>query len=110
MRRRMTCPRQWARLFIPSFRDARSADPESGDYGAKFRVHRSAMPRNEGGRKQKASNQILLGDDFAKPRIVDEKFLNELMHAVLEDVVHMAVFEPVADAAGVTLRRPLAAI
>src|SRR5260221_345871 len=32
------------------------------------------------------------------------------MHAVLEDIVHMAVLQPVADAAGVALRSALAAI
>ena len=32
------------------------------------------------------------------------------MHAMLEDIVHMAVLEAVADAAGVTLRGALAAI
>ena len=32
------------------------------------------------------------------------------MHPVLEDVVHIAVFEPVADAAGVALGRALAAV
>src|SRR3954463_6609835 len=57
-----------------------------------------------------ASNQILLGDDLAKPCVIRNEFLDELMDAVLENIVHMAVFEPVADAAGVALGGALAAI
>src|SRR5581483_11701683 len=56
------------------------------------------------------SNQILLGDDFAEPRIVRDELLDEFVHAVLEDVVHVGVLQPVADAAGMTLRGTLAAI
>src|SRR5450432_4077389 len=59
---------------------------------------------------QSPSNQILLGDDFAKPRIVRDELLDEFVHAVLEDVIHVTVLQPVADAAGVALRRALAAI
>src|ERR1700754_514854 len=59
---------------------------------------------------QKSSDQVLLGDDFAEPRIVRDEFLNEFVHAVLEDIVHVAVLEPVADTAGVALRGALAAI
>src|ERR1700720_1963654 len=55
-------------------------------------------------------DQILLGDDFAEPRIVRKEFLDEFMDAMLEDIVHMAVFKPVADATGMTLRGALAAI
>src|SRR5882757_3940374 len=57
-----------------------------------------------------ASDQILLGDDFTEPCIVSDELLDEFMHAVLEDIVHMAVFKPVADAAGVALGGALAAI
>src|SRR3954464_5694512 len=56
------------------------------------------------------SDQILLGDDLSEPRIVEDELLDELVHAVLEDVVHVGVLEPVADAAGVALGRTLAAI
>src|SRR5690242_173957 len=56
------------------------------------------------------SNQILPRDDLAQARIVGEELLNEFMHAVLEDVVHVRVLEPVADAAGVALGRALPAI
>src|SRR5882757_11263457 len=57
-----------------------------------------------------SSNQVLPGDDFAEPAVVGDEFLNEFMHAALENVVHMAVFETVANAAGVALRGALAAI
>src|SRR5689334_1968873 len=56
------------------------------------------------------SNQILLRDDFAQPRIVGNELLDEFMYAVLENVVHVRMFQPVADAAGVTLGRALAAV
>src|SRR6185312_17339227 len=56
------------------------------------------------------SYQILAGDDFAKPRVVGDEFLDELVHAMLEDVVHVAVLEAIADAAGMALRGALAAI
>src|ERR1700679_3925100 len=56
------------------------------------------------------SNQILFGDDFTEPAVVCDEFLNEFMDAVLENIVHVAVFQPVADAAGVALGRALTAI
>src|ERR1700761_5815010 len=56
------------------------------------------------------SNQILLRDDFAQPGIVVDEFLDEFMHAVLEDIVHVRMLQPVADAAGVALGGTLAAI
>src|SRR4051794_17289487 len=56
------------------------------------------------------SNQILFGDDLAEPAIVQNEFLDEFMHAVLEDIVHVAVLETVADAAGVALGGALAAV
>src|ERR1700677_1073285 len=56
------------------------------------------------------SNQILFGDDFTEPAVVGDEFLNEFMDAVLENIVHVAVFQPVADAAGVALGRALTAI
>src|SRR5882757_5370509 len=56
------------------------------------------------------SNQILPADDFTEPRVVRNEFLDEFMHTVLEDVVHVAVFEAVAYPAGVALRGALAAI
>src|SRR5215510_13041022 len=56
------------------------------------------------------SGQILPGDDFAEARIIRDELLDELVHAVLENVVHVAVLEPVADAAGMALRRTLATI
>src|ERR1700674_4610179 len=49
-------------------------------------------------------------DVFSDPRIVRDEFLDEFVHAVLEDVVHMAVLEAIADAAGVALGGALAAI
>src|ERR1700693_5696179 len=57
-----------------------------------------------------SSNQILLADDFANPAVIPDEFLNEFMHAVLEDIIHVTVFQPVADTAGVALRGALAAI
>src|SRR5712692_3437018 len=54
------------------------------------------------------SNQILFGDDFAEPCIIRDEFLDEFVHAVLENIVHVAVLQAVTDAAGVTLPRPLA--
>src|SRR6478736_6619219 len=59
---------------------------------------------------EKALNQILPGDDLTQPRVIRNEFLDEFMDAMLEDVVHMAVFKPVADAAGVALGSALAAI
>src|SRR5882724_6214454 len=56
------------------------------------------------------SNQILPGDDFTEPCVVCNELLDEFMHAVLEDIIHMAVFQPVADAAGVALGGALASI
>src|ERR1700749_4782634 len=56
------------------------------------------------------SNLVLLGDDFAEPRIIRDELLDEFVHAVLEDVIHVGMLEPVADTAGVALRRTLAAI
>ena len=58
----------------------------------------------------KTSDQVLFRDDFAKPCIIRNEFLNEFMHAVLEDIVHVAVFKAIADAAGVALGGALAAI
>src|SRR5258706_16327225 len=58
----------------------------------------------------KTSDQILFGDDFAKPAVIRNEFLDEFMDAVLEDIVHVAVLKAVADAASMTLRGALAAI
>src|SRR6266436_688469 len=52
------------------------------------RVHKR---RRIGQLHQSPSNQILLGDDFAEPGIVGDELLDEFVHAVLEDVVHVAV-------------------
>src|ERR1700693_6639398 len=56
------------------------------------------------------SNQILLGDDFAEPRIIRNELLDEFVHAVLEDIVHVAVFQSVAHPAGMALGGTLAAV
>src|SRR3981189_2828629 len=56
------------------------------------------------------SDQILLADDLAKPAVVGDEFLDELMHAVLEDIGHVAVLKTVANAAGMALRGALAAV
>src|SRR5215510_12789766 len=61
-------------------------------------------------RRRLWSDQILPGDDLAKPRIVGDEFLDEFVDAVLENVVHVAVLEAVADATRVALRGSLAAI
>src|SRR3954469_19401149 len=62
-------------------------------------------------REQKpSSNQVLPGDDFSEPAVIRNEFLDEFVHAALEDVVHVAVLEPVAYAAGVALGGALAAI
>src|SRR4030095_15183376 len=53
---------------------------------------------------------ILLGDDLTEPCVVRNEFLNEFMDTELEDIVHMAVFKPVSDTAGVALGGALAAI
>src|SRR4029450_3559623 len=73
---------------------------------SRFRVRCFASPRND----DVWSDQILPGDDLAKPRIVGDEFLDEFVDAVLENVVHVAVFEAVTDATGMALRRSLAAI
>src|ERR1700712_3011270 len=57
-----------------------------------------------------SSNQILFGDDLAEPAVIPDEFLDEFMHAALEDIVHVAVLETIAHAAGMTLRGALAAI
>src|ERR1700736_313712 len=56
------------------------------------------------------SNQVLTGDDFAEPTVIRNEFLDKFMQAALEHVVHMAVFEAVADAAGMALRGALPAV
>src|SRR5438445_7830401 len=73
---------------------------------SRFRVRCFASPRNDG----VWLDQILPGDDLAKPRIVRDEFLDEFVDAMLENVIHVAVLEAVADAAGVALRGALAAI
>src|ERR1043165_9715057 len=70
-------------------------------------------PQGDGALTQRScccSYQILLGDDVAEPGIVLDEFLDEFMQSALEDMVHVAVLQPVAHAAGVTLRGALAAI
>src|SRR5258708_7875244 len=44
-------------------------------------------------RRAAGSNQVLPGDDFAKPAVIRDEFLDEFMHAALENVIHVAVFE-----------------
>src|SRR5258708_3518258 len=124
---------QCALLLLPSLH-ARSAWRGGVWGGGRFGIligrrtcgdtpHPRPLPtasRREGGRvhkrrrigqlHQSPSNQILLGDDFAEPGIVRDELLDEFVHAVLEDVVHVAVLQPVANAAGVALCRALAAI
>src|SRR6266404_6698590 len=56
------------------------------------------------------SNQVLFGDDFAKPAVVRNEFLDEFMDAMLEDIVHVAVLQAIADAAGMALGCALTAI
>src|SRR5687768_4818325 len=68
------------------------------------------MPGSSPGMTNNVSNQILLRDDLTQPCVISNEFLDEFMDAMLEDIVHMAVFKPVADAAGVALRGALAAI
>src|SRR5882762_10523004 len=55
-------------------------------------------------------DQILFCDDLAEPAVVRDEFLDEFMHAVLEDIIHIAVLKTVANAAGVALGCALAAI
>src|SRR5260221_4507681 len=50
---------------------------------------------NPWGEPDASSNQVLFGDDFAKPAVIRNEFLNEFMQAVLEDIVHIAVFKAV---------------
>src|SRR5690349_21352775 len=78
----------------------REANPESRDSGSGPADHPGMTDLY----------QILPGDDLTEPRVVRNEFLDEFMDAVLEDIVHMAVFKPVADAAGVALGGALAAI
>src|SRR3954452_20402754 len=73
---------------------------------SRFRVWSFGPSRND----DTSSSQILLADDFDEPAVVADELLDEFMHAVLEDIVHVAVLEPVADAAGVALGGALAAI
>src|SRR6187399_76923 len=75
-----------------------------GTFSAKTRF--ALLP----GRDDVSLDQILLGDDLAEPAVIPDEFLDELMHAVLKNVVHVAVLEPVADAAGMALGGALAAI
>src|SRR5216683_2994362 len=56
------------------------------------------------------SDQILFCDDFTEPAVVRNEFLDEFMHAVLENIIHVAVIEAIADTAGVALGCALAAI
>ena len=56
------------------------------------------------------SHQVLFRDGIAQPRIVRNELLNEFVQTALEQVVHVAVLEPVADAARVALRRTLTAV
>src|SRR3977135_192998 len=56
------------------------------------------------------SDQVLLCDDLTEPAAIRNEFLDEFMHAMLENIIHVAVFEAIADAAGVALRGALAAI
>src|SRR5258706_6007126 len=55
-------------------------------------------------------DQVLLGDDYAKHGVIRNEFLDELVHAVLEDIVHVAVLQAIADTAGMALRGALPAI
>src|SRR5258705_12909505 len=55
-------------------------------------------------------DQILLGDDFAKPGVIRNEFVDEVVHAVLEDIVHVAVLQAIADTAGMALRGAVAAV
>src|SRR5467141_2382154 len=56
------------------------------------------------------SDQVLFGDDFTEPAVIRNEFLDEFMHAMLENIIHVAVLKAIADAAGVALRGALAAI
>src|SRR5436305_489279 len=55
----------------------------------------------------RASDQILPGDDFTKSRVIGNELLDELVHAALENVIHVRMLQPVADTAGMALRRSL---
>src|SRR5262245_20065466 len=59
---------------------------------------------------QANSKQILPGDDFAETIVVADELPDELVQPALEDVVHVAVLQAIADATGMTLRRALAAV
>src|SRR5450631_4090959 len=78
--------------------------------GARVRTSPSEQTDRRARPRRHSSNQILLADDFTKPAVIRDEFLNEFMHAVLEDIIHVTVFQAVADAAGVALRGALAAI
>src|SRR5438552_3336730 len=70
-----------------------------------------AVPNRSSWEGTKASsNQVLPGDDFAEPAVIRDEFLDEFMHAALEYVIHVAVLQAIADAAGVALRGTLPAI
>src|SRR4030088_1663870 len=53
------------------------------------------------------SDQVLLCDDITEPAAIRNEFLDEFMHAMLENIIHVAVLEAIADAAGVALRGAL---
>src|SRR5437588_1731246 len=53
---------------------------------------------------------ILLADRGSQPIVVGDELADELVQAELENLVHPAVLDPGADAAGLALCRSLAAI
>src|SRR5262245_5852743 len=57
-----------------------------------------------------ALHQILLGDGGAETVVVLDEFADELVHSLLENLLHAAVLEPGAHGAGLALGRTLAAI
>src|SRR3954451_4042818 len=58
-------------------------------------------------RTTEASGQELFGDGAAEAVVVVDEFVDELVQALLEDLLHAAVLQPGADGAGLALRRPL---
>ena len=56
------------------------------------------------------SYEELLGDGSAHAVVLGDEFIDVLVQAALENAVHAAILQPRANAAGLALRRALAAI
>src|SRR5258705_6973737 len=90
-----------ARREWPGMGEGRQRRPSDG-YAGRWR-HLFVFVSNP-------SDQGLFCDDLTEPAVIRNEFLDEFMHAMLENIIHVAVLEAIADAAGVALCGALAAI